>query len=211
MRCQAITNSGKRCRKSFKGDVPFCCVHDGSLLCNVCDASTMSIRLQCGHRICKTCIISNLCTFDTFDTNTIFNCEVCKDPLCHTDWSKVTDVVIQNGTFQRTIIYILYASPVHLNNYCITHSEPLFDKQFSSTEAIKLLELLTGEEGRYIRNEKLDVEFVTFKKNYINFYVFDEHKYCFKINYNELKEKNDTFFKELVEYIYHPSRMRFDI
>ena len=193
-RCQAFCISGKRCKNKTNDTI--CFIHDGSLNCEFCDIK--GYRLKCGHTFCKKCI--NLHQFDTFSTNDIIKCPVCEIELCDNDWSYFANICVDSGNFRRQIDYVCYINPKQ-----ITVTDDIYSKKYSQYEALKIYQNITGKFTFVFK----EVDTVYFIKNEGTYKIIND-KYLFKIDFQKLKEDNDHFYKELVEYVYHPSRIKLD-
>jgi len=216
VRCKAITNNNRRCKKKACYS-EFCSVHV-SLECGICEKECVlkdrHTLKSCGHSFCTKCLTNDFYTnqwFDGFSTENVIKCPECELEVCDDDWSFITDYLcvvpwVKSGLLQRKIIYDTYLSP---DFYKELHPFIKLGKENSQSEMEKISLALNGDVPYWKRN-KLDynssepsiVYFFKFTK-------FDEGSYYrFLYGCPAIKNLFEHLQKELVEYVFHPSRIK---
>jgi hypothetical protein len=140
---------------------------------------------------CKKCITKSILKNQhKFSTDDILKCPECNIELCDESWQKLSSLMVDEGLLKRKIVYNTYICPEYYS--------------------------------RNIKNINLNTEYSNINMDFINKTICDV-VYFEKIKKNENKENKvyvilfgdqkikEKFFdlqKELVEYVFHPSRIK---
>jgi hypothetical protein len=218
VRCQAFCNSGLRCKKSAPNDIGFCYTHnpDNIVYCCNCKLVVPNNKLcnlnNCDHKFCIECIATNIYYyqwFDDFSTDHPLRCPECDIKLSDNNWESVMDyLVVKKQFLNRKIIKTAYLSKYQHNILLdIIKLNQEYDYQTDDHRVLNIV----------MRNHK-DVTFdeipskVYFVKNkqhrYQYYYNNDTTHYTFEIDYILLKKENEQFNKNLIEYFFHPKRIK---
>lgn len=202
-KCEALCLTGKKCRKIAR-DTGYCYIHDINLNCLACNklkSVGRRIILDCGHNYCLDCV--KLFTwFDGISTNDPINCPECNEPVNDTAWEKISQeycsIFVINKRYVKNIIYNFYLCPEEHSRF----------KGNVGTE-ISFRDLIRN--FNFYNDKLLEIEYIK--------YILDD-AYCFssrssyKIRYPVDEARKyfiENIFKELMEYIYHPSRVNFEL
>ena len=153
--------------------------------------------------------------FEGFSTKNELSCPTCQIQLKDDSWENVTDLMVKSGLLKRKIIYNTYLCH---EMYCkllpvITlHHE--YDFQ-GSNFLHRYYDNLTGiwtNRYTFLNDHKPDI--VYFEKVNPTDWRFGRNKelkkYTFFLGDPACKIDTFLFLKELVEYVYHPSRINFE-
>ena len=207
VRCQAICKNGKRCSK--KCDEKLCPVHNNEIECEECGECPEvknRIRLKnCDHHFCKKCLADSFYNYqwcDGFSTEDLIRCPNCDKGLCDSDWSWVTNYLCEAQVLQRKIVY-------KISSFCASLYQILninLDFEYRPGE-VGLIERkwnrLTGTWYKlFPYTEEPDV--VYFEK-----WAGRDHAcYVFEYGDPDIRKLMPDLQKELVEYVFHPSRIK---
>ena len=198
-RCEGFCLTGKRCRKVAR-DTGYCYIHDINLSCLGCDKLQpvgRRIILDCGHNYCLDCV--KLFTwFDGISTDDTISCPECNEPVNDTAWEKISQENCSKCRYVRNITY----------NYYLCPEEQSIFKGNSNTE-ISYRDFIRN--FYCYDNNDFEVECIKFELN--DPYYFSSRNF-YKIRYpvdEARKYFMENIFKELMEYIYHPSRVNFEL
>jgi len=206
VRCEAITNSGSRCKcKPSKNSGNLCNVHIiikcGLGIHNI-QHSERIILTECGHKFCKSCLakeIYNYQWFADFSTDHPLQCPTCDKELCDSDWEHIMDYSVKIKLVQRKIIYPYYLDKEWINKFYL-YGE--FKKEYTT---------LNHNQLNFIGNDKLTHDILP-SKVYFQKWKFENRFpttcFTFEIDYDLIKKQNESIFKELVEYVFHPDRVK---
>ena len=211
-RCFGICKTGKRCSK--KTENIYCKIHEKVVCVSCCEESTFhkQIKLEnCGHIFCKNCLIKDFYDyqwFDGFSTNHPIKCPECDHDVTDEEFSFITDYLSKKGVITRKILYKIWLCPAQMKTYhqLITigkdyHFEDLLDLYW------KLEQGTTFNESDILKLINTNyVETVYFPK--CNQYDYFPQSYTFEYCSKETKSLMPELQKELVEYVFHPSRIK---
>jgi hypothetical protein len=118
------------------------------------------------------------------------------------------EYLVNVGKLQREVIYAYY-----LNKQWATQLQDFvqFDREYDVTERNTIEDDWEEKTGTFLW--KLiepddEPEIVYFLKVNDFFTIQRNNFYIFKIDYQVIKQQNSAFFKELVEYVFHPQRIK---
>ena len=206
-RCQEITKLGKQCRNKSKNGNCYAHSEHKCGKCNVNSNFKLNVKLStCGHNLCNDCKINFMIrTYSyEFNTNDEICCPICSIVLNDADWSNISDYLVTKNVFIRTKHYVKMI-PYDKLNEILTYK-----KNINNINNIVNAYIILHECGIKSFTDS-DVSVVYFTRIGYNFIQKYRTNYSFKINYEELKEKCEPLKKELIEYLYHPSRMSFEL
>jgi len=218
VRCKGKTLKNHRCKNHAIKDSEFCCVHDFSTVCGICEYGIKRcesfILEKCGHSFCKTCFDTSFMekqwheSFSTFDD---IYCFECNEIVCDDDYQKITERLCTNEILAREIIY-----DVFLCGQELTVFSGELDKYYFKYEYAMYVHMMYKDLKPYYINYNNVDKYYTHEKDPRVVYFskvgndsdrsYDIVRYIFKNPWIKAKI-NDSFYKELVEYVYHPSRM----
>ena len=203
----------KVCIRSIKNN-KVCFIHENVKCCICQDALLLHRRINlknCRHLFCKSCLGDSIYTnqhFNGFSTNDCISCPVCNVNLSDIDWSTIMEYLVNVGKLQREVIYAYY-----LNKQWATQLQDFvqFDREYDVTERNTIEDDWEEKTGTFLW--KLiepddEPEIVYFLKVNDFFTIQRNNFYIFKIDYQVIKQQNSAFFKELVEYVFHPQRIK---
>ena len=222
VRCKGKTLKNRRCKNNAMEDSEFCCVHDFSTVCGICEygiTKCQSFTLEkCGHSFCKTCFDTSFMEKQWHESFSTFNdiyCFECNEVLCDDDYQKITERLCTNGILYREIIYDVFLCAQELTifsgelnkSYIKWEYASYIRTMFKQLKIVNYSNISDFNIDKYYTREK-DPTVVYFHKKDDNdiFTFYDITKYVFKYQ-NPFIKLNESFYKELVEYVYHPSRM----
>jgi hypothetical protein len=200
-RCEGFCLTGKRCRKVAR-DTGYCFIHDINLSCFGCNKLQpvgRRVILDCGHNYCLDCV--KLFTwFDGITTDNTIACPECNEPVNDLVWEKISEENCSKFRYIKTIIYNYYLCPEEHSRF----------KGDINTE-ISYRDLIRN--FNFYNNKILEVECVKYEQS------DDSHSYSFSHSFYNIRYPVDearkyfmeNIFKELMEYIYHPSRINFEL
>ena len=223
--CIEIIFLNRPCRNKCNDGSGFCFTHTKNY-CSICNESVKSsevIKLDCAHIFCKKCISKDICDnqwFDGFSTDDPLICPLCKLKVNDKDWSVMMEICFDLQLFIKRVEYGIYFNKKQLNDLnhinCLNYLES--NKSLVIFSVNRLYNKLPQPFNQ--DNKNLFVDKVLFIKRIsqpYNSYSTVENRhyhiesfYYFKIDYSQLRIDNESFHKELCEYIYHPSRINFN-
>ena len=209
--CKGTCTDGRRCKRRVSSD--FCSIHDKSILCGICrrnrDISSRTRISECGHVFCHDCLSKSILSsqyFEGFSTNDKLHCPECQINLEEISWQKVTNLLVERNLLRRRIIYTNY----------------LCYERYLKLRPIRLDHPYT-----YIEMDNIQRKFVWdysfFPKNILTVYFekvnpgdwrrgsrSEIELYMFCLGDPEIKNLFGNLWKELAEYVFHPSRVKFE-
>jgi hypothetical protein len=213
-RCKAITCTGKRCKKSG-GDFDFCGTHT-ILECGLCKREN-GIRERyrvknCGHTFCTMCLVDDFYDFqwfDDFSTEHQIKCPECDISVCDTDWSFITNFLCECKVLQRKIVYHSYLCPSVYNE--------LYERIVLGQEYdLEKMQIITRF-STWNRNSNLYTKRPPFNNNDPIIVYFEKFTGTFDCTYyrffyipQEIRNLFEPVQKELIEYVFHPSRINLE-
>ena len=215
MRCKAIcVGTGRRCKKSCSTE--FCNIHDESITCELCNNSIYFSEkqvLDCGHIFCKGCLGMNY--YKNFSTEDTLQCPHCLENLNDTDWQKVSSHMVDTTLVYRRKFFKIYlcheeylkvSSVLNLGEIYEdnTNFRKIHSAYFTSNKQI----FRYGMKCPLVNVKDEDVDIVYFEK-WLPLFNQKATTYQFLIGDEKIKSLFEDLRKELVEYVFHPSR--FDI
>jgi len=132
--------------------------------------------------------------FDGFSTNHPIKCPECDHPVTDDEFSNITDYLVKLEVLTRKIVYKIWLCPEQAKVY---HSL-IKNESYSFTDILKYYLGIP-----YLNNDY--VEIVYFPKYNINGY---KDHYIFEYRSKEITELMPQLQRELVEYVFHPSRIK---
>ena len=213
-RCIAVTNSDKRCKKSACYS-DYCAIHRKLTCCKCnheCKIAERQILNNCGHIFCKQCISNEFCInqwYSGFSTRDVIKCPECETDLSDNDWQLLTSFLCDSKILLRKIVYDTYLCPEMANqllpiltigkNYgprAYNNIENVWNRNFPDKQGwIRFLPAI----------DRLKPEIVYFKKYTDEWY---DYQLVYRFFYGEKLMSFEEFQKELVEYVFHPDRIR---
>jgi hypothetical protein len=209
VRCEALNVKGKQCKR--KGNV--CCFFHRYDICGLCKEQVKyNILGKCGHKFCKYCLANDVYDnqwFDGFNTSHPIICPTCDKKVSDTDWSMVMDYLVESSILYRKIVYTCYLDKQWINEL---HSLVLFGKEYTVIERDKIEDLYFKKNTihLYLCVHPDEIPSKVYFYNNDDYFLRrqrQENLYSFEIDYELLKSKNETFHKELIEYVFHPKRL----
>jgi hypothetical protein len=208
IRCEAITNANRRCKKSacFSG---FCAIH-GTTECGICkketDMKSRHTLKNCGHSFCTSCLTNQfykLQWFEEFSTENVIKCPECELEVCDSDWTFITDYLCKTNLLHRKIIYDTYLCA----ELCKEFDPFIFlGKEYSPYQIQLVTKACNGVIKKRIPFNSTVPEVVYFQKS-TGAYNNDLCYYRFFYGSPSIKNLFDDLQKELVEYVFHPKRI----
>jgi len=212
VRCSAICSSGNRCRKKTSNGL--CGIHENKP-CEICEQKTTiqtSLILDCKHTFCKKCITESVYKkqwYVEFSTDDPIKCPICSVEVDDYFWEKIMDLVVERFNLKRQIIYDTYLSH---DIYSIIYKELKLGKIYKAKE-------LDAIHTHYMKNTTKLVHYqyyVPMNTTRIDIVYFPKSKfigeverlYRFFFGDPDLREKFHEIEKELIEYCWHPSRIK---
>ena len=209
----------KKCRVSLKNKNELCSIHDPEkntcVSCrNIVVDLNKKIKLSnCGHIFCKLCLSDHVLThqwFENFSTENPLKCPCCETNLCDYNWSAIMNYLVSVGSLQRAVVYSYY-----LNDYWVGELNRLvkLGKMYTVRERHIIEDYWNFHNDTHLWNlifpdEVPDIVFF-FKIDYLDDSTFlRKNFYRFMIDYNFIKNKNNNLHKELIEFMFHPDRVR---
>jgi hypothetical protein len=213
-RCKAITISGNRCKR--KSPDTLCCIHK-EVICGLCNKNTKNnvVLNQCNHVFCKDCLANDIYDFqwfDDFSTEHPLICPECDHELCDTNWQTITDYLVKIKKLQRKIVYTCYVNKewsniisnfIEFGKEYTPQERDRIESKWLSKNCIPLYHLLHPDDIP----SKVYFEKYKIPNNQSLIINYSKNLYSFEIDYPLLKKQNESFHKELVEYMYHPKRV----
>ena len=218
-RCIASCRNGKRCRKNAVAN-KLCWVHCEveCLLCKGgCPVKVRKTLRNCGHSFCKNCIARDFYDFQWFDgfsTENPIRCPECDLEVCDQDYGFITNMLCESKVLQRKIVCDTYFCPETYNEL---HSHIVLGEEYDP----KGIEAITGFWNRQHNTYRRRLPFNNTSADIVYF-----QKYTGLFNWREMGMMNaqHTYYrffygtpeirnlfpqlqKELVEYVFHPSRV----
>jgi hypothetical protein len=207
VRCVAITNSNRRCKKQACYN-EFCFLH-GTTPCVICEKDTVvkdrHTMENCRHVFCKECLSNefyNKQWFHGFSTENVIKCPECSNEVCDYDWSFITDYLCKRGILQRKVVYNTYLAPVDYKHY---HNFINLEQEYYGYEIDEINLKFNGnvpfEKRKYLH---------TSKEIIVYFEKYHKHRNFYRFFYGDIKIKNLflEFQKELIKQVFHPSRVQ---
>jgi hypothetical protein len=212
VRCVAITNSDRRCKKQACYN-EFCVSH-ATTPCVICQKDTVlkdrHTMQNCRHVFCKECLTNDFYNkqwFDGFSTENVIKCPECSNEVCDYDWSFITDYICKKFILQRKMMYDTYLAPA---DYKVYSEYIKLEREYSGYEIDEINRLVhrkinknvSFEKWKYFYKSK-DISVVYFEKNHTD-------RNCYRFFYGDVKIKNLflEFQKQLIEKVFHPSRVQ---
>jgi hypothetical protein len=212
-RCIAITKTNWRCKKTACfGD--FCTVH-GNGSCIICQKEN-SIRdrhtlKKCGHIFCTSCLTDQFYKFQWFEgfsTENVIKCPECQVEVADSDWTFITDYLCKTDLLKRKIIFDTYMSAV---DYKEIYPFITIGRKYTPSEINKIFIVLNGDLPYWQRKR------IYLNRSYADIVCFERGPRChtsadsfYRFFYGSLSIRNlfKEFQKELIEYVFHPSRIQ---
>jgi hypothetical protein len=212
VRCVAITNSNRRCKKQACYN-EFCCSH-GTIPCVICEKDTVvkdrHTMENCRHVFCKECLSKefyNKQWFDGFSTENAIKCPECSNEVGDYDWSFITDYLCKSGFLQRKMVYDTYLSPVYYKDF---HGFIKLEQEYSRYEINEINKILHRKINQNVPFEKRKYLYWSEEISVVYFEKHRTDRICYRFFYGDVKIKNLflEFQKELIEHVFHPSRVQ---
>ena len=198
--CAKCVKSMRTYKKKCNNHNPECCT------CYSCygvfyDTKVRLKLANCGHTFCVFCLgKSVLETYPhSFSTENIICCMKCKTPVIDSEWQKITCNLVDNRLLKRTAFYSYHLDKKNFN--ALYRIIELY-REYNENENI-FIHFSTRE----IITINPEAEIVYFNTPFNNDPVFTKNWYNYRIDYSLLRSQNETLFKELVEYVFHPKRV----
>lgn len=221
MRCKGICIDDRQCKR--KSSQNFCSIHDKSIVCEICkkhrgihDRKRIS---ECGHVFCNECLCKNVMNVQwhpQFSTDSKLECPECKINLEDESWESVTNFLVERNLLKKRIIYKTYLC--HELYLKLKPSIELnHEYTYQETDTIHRShnrKIATWTNRSKILNEEF-VDIIYFEKiNPGDWRIGrsgEQKIYNFFLGDPEIKKLFPAFQKELVEYIFHPSRITLEM
>jgi hypothetical protein len=203
--CQATNLNGKPCKRICHDNV--CGSHKRCICCTT-NKNVITLT-QCGHFFCKECLASDIYDFQwfaDFSTEHPLLCPECDMELSDSDWQDSMDYLVNEGTLVRKPVYTCQIGREWISKL---HHFVEFGKEYSFRERDII-------ENRFLREYDINLFYVLIPDDVPKVVYFQERHwsrwfpntfYTFDIDYNLLSQQNQITSKELIEYIYHPTRV----
>ncbi len=196
-----------KCVKSMRKYKRKCINHNPEFsTCSLCNAVFYDVNCRlklknCGHTFCVFCLGKSVLKMypQSFSTDNIINCITCNTPVVDSEWQKITCSLVENRLLKRTAFYTYYLDKRHLN---LLHKTVELYREYNEQENINI-QFSTHE----IITVFPEVEIVYFDTPFNDDILFTRNWYNYRIDYKLIRSQNETLFKELVEYVFHPRRV----
>jgi hypothetical protein len=203
-RCKGKCLNGKRCKKNTAtGD--YCFIHDISKMCLHCKEIpyvTRRLTLECGHTYNLNCVV--YCFkgwFDGITNHDKLYCPECNSGLNDKDFELVATefcrIWIPGKCYDKEVEYNIYICAGEIKSLGISLNKRFSDEDLYTFYKYDTTTITDKTEKRTIR--------YTTTYDYCDYYYF---------YYGDPKIREyfkDHVFKELMEYVYHPSRLSFEV
>ena len=215
-----ISSMGKcvRCIKSIKKRNELCFIHDFKRnKCCICKEVSpvlyqRIVLKNCGHTICKKCLSDHIYSYQWyvgFNTNCPIECPICSTELADNEWANIMDYLVLYNRFQREIVFAYYLNKNWVRQL---YKYIEFNEEYNIHQRDDIEEYWHSENGSFLSNlidvdNEPDVVYF-FKVDLFNPRTnYKINYYTFKIDYDDIKRNNEKLHKELVEYVFHPTRI----
>jgi len=133
--------------------------------------------------------------YEEFSTENVIRCPECDLEVSDRDWGAITDTLCESHVLQRNIVYDTYFCPSLYNKY---RGNIELGRQYTSSQIEKI--------GINFRHYNQPPDLVYFKKfnSITNFRMI---YYRFFYGTPEVRNLFPSIEKQLIEYIFHPTRM----
>ncbi len=216
--CKGICTDGHRCKRRVSSD--FCSIHDKSILCGICgcfrDISSRTRLSECSHVFCHDCLSKSILSSqwrEGFSTEDKLHCPECQINLENDSWQKVTSLLVERNLLKRKIIYKTYLCyelylklkpRIDLDHEYTFHDLDVFHRYHDR---------IIGRSTNNLFNEEY-VEKVYFEKinpgDWRRGNTRERKIYIFCLGDPEIKNLFWNLWKDLAEYVFHPSRVKFE-
>jgi len=218
--CKGTCTDGRRCKRRVSTD--FCSIHDNSILCGICrrnrDIHSRTRLHGCGHVFCHECLGNSIMTeqyTEGFSTENSLYCPECKIDLDVDSWQKVTSLLVERNKLKRKIIYNTYLSH---EMFVKIRTRVHLDYEYTFHELDELHRYHDRVTGTWSNlydfcNQEF-VDTVYFEKinpsDWRHGNTREKTVYVFYLGDPSIKNLFGKFQKELVEAVFHPSRINFE-
>ena len=164
------------------------------LCCKKVPRSFCDVILDCGHKYCVDCLTHSVMFFSGITTNHCLNCPKCGSKLNKNQFRIVADMKCNYRWFNRNYYYTVYLCAQEQNEF-----EFPLDEQIEEENII----------DEYILPD-IPHEYI----EYFSDYDGKDGDSFYKFVYGDPKQRThfkEFVFKELMEYCYHPSRIKFEL
>ena len=218
--CKGVCNNGLRCKRRCSTE--FCSIHDYSILCGICRRHhDIHSRLRihgCGHVFCHECLTKSILKnqwHEGFSTEDKLYCPECQLELDVDSWQKVTSLLVERNKLKRKIIYNTYLSHemfvkirprVHLDYEYTFHELDALHRYHDSVTATwsNIYNFCNTEYVEKVYFEKIN------PGDWRHGNTREKSVYVFYLGDPGIKFLFQKVWKELVEYVFHPSRINFE-
>ncbi len=206
-RCKGYTKTGKRCKKNCSGD--YCFMHRVSDTCLKCEKIPYigcRIKLECGHNYCDACLSDSVDFYNGITTKNLLFCPECNTPIDFNAFDKIATFKLNSFSgYHYNTHYNVYLSAYELNKYDIPLNEKISDADiFFNDKWLNQINLINLSQGV--------VDYKEYLYDQESGYIPCDYYYTFMYgDFEQRKYFKEHVTKELMEYIYHPSRISFDI
>ena len=218
-RCKEICVSGLRCKNKTSND--FCYIHDYSKTCENCEYGIVPkdrfTLKNCGHSFCKDCLSELFMKhqwspeFSTYDD---ILCPECKTPATDSEFKKLIEILVKNHGIERKIIHHLYLCPELMKKFTgelgHIYSKEMYKRFHTYDFKYLLSEKLTFDCNRpevvYFPMARYEV----WNGRRCYYAETDIVHFVFKFRDDKVKDLFPALQKELVEYVFHPSRVNLE-
>jgi hypothetical protein len=138
--------------------------------------------------------------FDGFSTDNSLKCPECELLFVDNEWSFITDYLCQKGVLCRKIVHTTYLCP---RQFVELRDLIKIGKQYSLYQIDEIRSCAYGmySNVRTIVQSKF-IDTVYFIKSH------QDRVYTFEYGDSNTREHFKNIYKELVEYVFHPSRIK---
>ena len=221
MRCKGFCKNGKRCSKKTPDN--FCGVHNNEIECeSCCECPEVKNRVKlknCGHYFCKKCLADDFYNYqwcDGFSTENVIKCPECDRDLCDSDWQWVTNYLCEAHILQRRIVCVTYMNPElykslgRFVNLGFQYTPPEIE---TITRHYNTCNKIFYRRPLQFNNKYPDIvyfeKFTRFFRWVSQGIFYGENTfYSFKYGDPEIRKLFPELQRELVEYVFHPSRIK---
>jgi hypothetical protein len=185
----------------------FCGVHNDTIECRLCEKCPPvhdRYKLSCGHAFCKDCLSENMIDnqwFDGFSTDTPLKCPECELLFLDKEWSFITDYLCQKRILYRKIVHKTYLCPLE---FVELKGSIDIGKEYTYNELDKIR---SNVYGRYSNKTIVQSEITDIVYFYKTF-LYPRTVYTFEYGDYLIRDHFKHIHKELVEYVFHPSRIK---
>ena len=219
-RCKGITNDGYRCKLKCSNE--FCSIHNMDILCEMCN-NHRSIKdrikiSECGHIFCNECFCKDFMKnqwIEGFSTENEIKCPSCTIKLQDISWQNVTSLLVDRNLLKRKILYRVYLCHERYVEFLKVNLK--LNEEYSHIQVSYMCTLynriMKKWNPEFHITGNCNVDTVFFEKinpgDWRKRETDEKMVYIFYVGDPEMKKL--FIQKELIEYVFHPSRINLEM